>query len=254
MTEVFTSDIKGKHFLSAAALVLTIVIIKALDFLREYVSEKFPQYLPESKVTLPERVIIALMIIFAAVYVVFILILLPMWYRTIRYTVTDREIISDTGLISKTHRIMKLSAVQNAALVSMPFSKYTGFNFISVNALGGRLILMFLSDKDSIKVMKLIDGKNAAARPEKEDIISAYEKRARNSRGANQPSPVFDVPNSNDYDNRQPAVSYTSFDDVYGGPDSPYVQLSFPEDILPEDDRGEQLSFSDFSSEDKNGK
>ncbi|MGN0666729.1 MAG: PH domain-containing protein [Huintestinicola sp.] len=241
MNETFTSDVRGKHFLSAAALVVTVIIIKALDFLRQYIDDKFPQYIPESTITLPEKVIIFFMILFAAVYVIFILILLPMWYKRIRYTITDSEIITHTGLISTTHRIMKLSAVQSSSYVSMPLSKFTGFNFITINALGGRIVLMFLSDKDSRRVMKLIDGKSmlSAPRNKKQEVLDGYSNRAKKIIEAN---PVSDLPVSNDYD--RGAYSYTSSysDNSDGG----YVQLSFPED-MSEDEQGEQLSFSDIS-------
>lgn len=62
MTKQYTSDPKGRKFLSAAAFLLTLVIIFALNILRQYVKEKFPQYLPDTT-SLPEKLIIVLMII-----------------------------------------------------------------------------------------------------------------------------------------------------------------------------------------------
>ena len=95
------------------------------------------------------------MIIAAAVYVVFIVILLPMWYKSLRYVINEREIISYSGIFSRTYRIMKLSSVQHAVRVSAPLSGYTGFNFIILKALGGNMPILFLSDKDCGEILEL---------------------------------------------------------------------------------------------------
>ena len=165
MTKTYCSDPRGRKFLSTFAFLMTLVVIFLLNVLRLYVAEKFPQYLPDmSRVkSLPERVILGIMLALLIIYVIFIVILLPMWYKSIKYTVTDKEIISRTGLFSRTYRIMKLSAVQHAALVTMPLSGFTCFNFISIGALGGNLMLMFLSRKDCSEIMDILgavlDGK-----------------------------------------------------------------------------------------------
>lgn len=129
MSRNYSSDPKGRKFISVTAFLLTIVLLVLLNILRLYAMDKFPQYMPDTQ-ALPVRVISALMIIFAAIYVVFIVILLPMWYKSIRYVITDDEIISYTGIFTRTYRIMKISSVQHAVRVSLPLSKYTGFNFI----------------------------------------------------------------------------------------------------------------------------
>lgn len=154
MSKNYSSDPKGRRFISAAAFLLTIVLLVLLNILRLYVMDKFPGYMPETP-ALPVRVITALMITFAAVYVVFIVLLLPMWYRSLRYVINEREVISYSGIFSRTYRIMKISSVQHAVRVSMPFSQYTGFNFIFLKALGGNMPILFLSDKDCGEILEM---------------------------------------------------------------------------------------------------
>lgn len=170
-TRIYYSDPKGRMFLSAAAFLLTIAAMIALNILRLYAEEKFPQYIPEnltvSTAPLPQEVIAVIMIAVAVLYVLFIIILLPMWYRSFKYVINDKEIISCSGIFSRTFRIMKLSAVQHVSRISLPLSEITCFNFISVNALGGRLYFMFLSGRDCTELMKFFRELSAAAAPEK---------------------------------------------------------------------------------------
>ena len=164
--KTYYSDPKGRMFLSAAAFLLTIAAMIVLNILRLYAEEKFPQYIPENITTspLPQEVIAVIMIIVAILYVVFIIILLPMWYRSFKYVVNEKEIVSCSGIFSRTFRIMKLSAVQHVSRISMPFSNITCFNFVSVNALGGRLVFMFLSNKDCTELMNMFRGISPANR------------------------------------------------------------------------------------------
>ena len=155
----YHSDHRGRHFISLAAFLITIIILIALNILRLYIRDKYPQYLPDMTIvkSVPEKVITAVMIVLAAVYFVFIVVLLPKWYKTFKYVVNNGKITSYSGLFSRTYRLMRISSIQHASFWSMPFSKYTCFNFISLNALGGNMIMMFLSDKDCMEVLKLID-------------------------------------------------------------------------------------------------
>lgn len=154
MSRNYNSDPKGRKFISVTAFLLTIVLLVLLNILRLYALDKFPQYMPDTP-ALPVRVITALMIIFAAVYVVFIVILLPMWYKSIRYVINEKEVISYSGIFTRTYRIMKLSSVQHAVRISAPLSRYTGFNFIFLKALGGTMPILFLSDKDCGEILEL---------------------------------------------------------------------------------------------------
>lgn len=237
MSKTYLSDPRGRKFLSAAAFIVTLVIIAALNILRLYVSEKFPAYMPDMDTvrrSLPERVLIALMLTLLALYVIFIMILLPMWYKTIRYVINNKEIISRTGLFSRTYRIMKLSAIQHASRISMPMANVTCFNFISVNALGGRMVLMFLSDKDCKEIMEMIGKK--------------FEKKETDTSGKK-----YSVADPRDgsadhiYIDNADILSDKEIRDIIGDY-SDYRQLSFA------DQQGAQLSFSDIEGSEDGGR
>ena len=230
MTKQYRSDPRGRKFLSAAAFILTLVILAALNILRGYVKEKFPQYIPDTSI-IPEKLVSAVMIAFAAVYVVFIVILLPMWYKTIRYTVKDGEIIARSGLFSRTYRIMKLSAVQHASKISMPLSKITCFNFISLNAMGGSMIMMFLSENDCARIMAMFDRSVPAAKKQPAPAVNKYSlSKAEEKSGADYV-----------YTDNSSLLSSEEISDVFDDY-SGFTQLSFGEGS------SEQLSFSDLDS------
>lgn len=230
MTKQYRSDPRGRKFLSAAAFFLTLVILAALNILRGYVKEKFPQYIPDTSI-IPERLVTAVMIALAAVYVVFIVILLPMWYKTIRYTVKDGEIIARSGLFSRTYRIMKLSAVQHASKLSLPLSDITCFNFISLNAMGGSMIMMFLSEKDCIQIMAMFDRPATAAKkqhvPERNKYsLSKAEERAGADYVYTDNSSLLSSDEISDVFDNYSGFTQLSFGETPSGKSSS-VQLSF---------------------------
>lgn len=235
---VYVSDPKGRKFLSVGAFLLTVVILIALNILRLYLEDKFPSYMPDIDIRsrLPERIVAGLMIVLAVCYVVFIVILLPMWYKTIKYTVSDRNITAYSGLFSKTTRIMKVSSVQNVSRISMPLSKVTGFNFIGINALGGRIIMMFLSEKDCEEIIGFLGGRIGAAPVsetsqvhEEKPFLSGKYAVARGSDGQ-----LF-------FKDRSDLLTHEEINDI-ANDYSEYVQLSF------EDSSAAQLSFNDIEN------
>jgi membrane protein YdbS with pleckstrin-like domain len=153
----YYTDKKSLIFLRVVTLIIIICIICGLKFLMYYFQQKYPNYFITIDITIPEIVVWSLIAVFVTAYVLFILIILPLWYTTVSYALTDEEIIAKYGLFAKVRQYMKLSAVQYITRLSFPFSKYTSFNFIFVNALGGRLVLMFLSDKDANEITSQID-------------------------------------------------------------------------------------------------
>lgn len=245
MTKTYHSDPKGRKFLSAAAFALTIVIIAALNILRQYVGEKFPEYMPtvKSGMNLPERVIVALMIVFAAIYVIFIVILLPMWYKTIRYVITDKQITASSGLFSHTSRIMKISAVQHASLISLPLAKITCFNFISVNALGGQLMMMFLSEKDCREILDRLSadfsGKEKTETEAVQPVQEAYHGKYSVSYSSDGNTDYVYTDNSS-------ILSSSEVNDVFDD-FSGYTQLTFGEQA------SSQLTFGDIENDGSGG-
>ena len=240
MTRQYTSDPRGKKFLSAAAFVITIIIIAVLNALRKYAADKFPQYMPDS-ISLPEKVITGFMIAFAVIYVIYISVLLPLWYKSLRYVINDREIIARSGIFSRTYRIMKRSAVQHAVKISMPFSKVTCFNFITLSALGGRMTILFLSDRACNEIMSLFrQGRRKPPLPAPPQIHSKEQYSVKySSDGGNDY--VF-TDNSEIYTQKELTEVLGDFENV--------TQLTFSEiDTQYEQSEG-QLTFGDFDTAD----
>lgn len=153
----FYADKKSLNFLRVAIFLALVLLAFVLNIALDYVERVFPQYIPKFNISVPEIVWWALIVLFIIAYVIFILIILPLWYKTVRFTLYTDEIEVKYGFFSKTNQYMKLSAVQYTTKVSFPLSKFTSFNFIFLNALGGRVMLMFLSDRDAEYIAKKID-------------------------------------------------------------------------------------------------
>ena len=80
------------------------------------------------------------------------MIILPIVFAKSTYTVSDDEILKVSGMFFISRQYMKTSCIQYITTVTTPLSKLTGMNFIIVNALGGRMIMLFLSKKDALEI------------------------------------------------------------------------------------------------------
>lgn len=84
-----------------------------------------------------------------ALAIIFALILLPIYFRRTVMYISATELSIHTGLIFLRRSHMRVNAVQYISLITLPFSKLTGFNFLTVHGLGGALVLPFLSTDDA---------------------------------------------------------------------------------------------------------
>ncbi len=91
-----------------------------------------------------------LIALFWVVALVFVLILLPIYFRRTVIYLSPTELSLHTGMIFSTREHMRVSAVQYLSMITLPFSRFTGFNFLAVHGLGGTMILPFLSLDDSV--------------------------------------------------------------------------------------------------------
>ena len=82
---------------------------------------------------------------------------LPIWFRNTRYCISKKEINKVSGCFITSKQLMRTSAVQYTTTVRTPFSKITGLNFLIFNAMGGKIIWLFLSRKDIDEILKLIE-------------------------------------------------------------------------------------------------
>lgn len=94
--------------------------------------------------------------LFWGLSVLFGLILLPMFFRRSVIYISSEEITFHTGLIMLRRIHMKMSAVQYVTRISVPLLTLLGFNFIIIRALGGSIILPFLSAADSDAITDIL--------------------------------------------------------------------------------------------------
>ena len=152
----YYADKKSLNFLRVFTFIIIICIIIGLKYLLYYLEQRYPDYFLPMKFTVPEKIIWIFIALLITAYVVFLIIILPLWYRTVCYTVSADEIVLRSGLFFQNTTYIKMSSVQYTTAIRMPLSKYTSFNFLLINAYGGRLMMSFLSHSDLTEIDKKI--------------------------------------------------------------------------------------------------
>lgn len=153
----YYADRNSLNLLRIITFVLLVVIAIGLRYLLYRLELMFPDYFAVQKNTVTEIVIWSVMIVAAVIYILYILIFLPLWYSSIKYYVTDTDLISVSGVLFKSTHYMKLSAIQYITLISAPLARLSGFNFLVFNAHGGRMAFTFLSQSDAEEIASLIE-------------------------------------------------------------------------------------------------
>lgn len=152
----YYADRNSLNILRVISLILLIVVGITLKYVLYILEKRYPEYFAIEKNTTAEILVWSLMALVTTIYVLYILIILPLWYNNARYYVTDKDVIARTGVFIKNVQYMKLSAVQYTTKISAPFAKHSGFNFIVFNGYGGRMIFTFLSQTDSDEIMRYV--------------------------------------------------------------------------------------------------
>ncbi len=173
----YYADTKSLNILRVITFILLIVITIGLKYLLYRLQLMYPDYFNVEKNTVTEIIIWVLIGLVIAVYVLFILIFLPLWYNSVKYYVSDTDLISVSGVFFKNTQYMKLSAIQYVTTISAPLSKYTSFNFLVMSAHGGRMMFMFLSQLDLNEISDFIlrDIKKRSEDPENKDEKAAAD-------------------------------------------------------------------------------
>ena len=78
--------------------------------------------------------------------------MLPFYFHKAGYTVSSKEITAKSGLIVTSKQFMLTSAVKSVTAIFLPLGRFTGMNFIVLNALGSRLVIPFLSKRDAQEI------------------------------------------------------------------------------------------------------
>lgn len=154
--KVYHSDKKGYSFLATLITVAVAAIIVLLKYILEKLEIMYPELFLKEK-SLPEIIIYTIIIAFIVFYLLFTAIFLRLWHKSLVYTVTSSEILSESGFFARTKNVMKLSSIQFVTGVSLPFSKISSFNFITLGALGGTMVMMFLSDEDYAEILDILN-------------------------------------------------------------------------------------------------
>ena len=104
---------------------------------------------------IPIRIVmLSVCAVFAVIGLFLLFIYLPLWFRRLQYSVTNETITKKSGVFFNTERTLKFNSIQFADIISFPFSKHIGLNFIILNAYGGKLALLFLKEQDKKAILK----------------------------------------------------------------------------------------------------
>ena len=132
----YKPDKNGLVTIKILTAVMTVVLITAVRL-----------YLPVPSL----NIIISSAILAVAVFAIFIY--LPLYFKSLRYESSDEEITRVSGVFIKRHQSVRYDTVQYTTVVSMPFSQYTGLNFLIFFVYGGQLTLLFLSQSDAVEIL-----------------------------------------------------------------------------------------------------
>ncbi len=148
----YYADKNSLNFLRVVAFVLLICISFVLIYYLYCTKTSNSELYLQTNFAVYEIIVWILIAALITAYVVFLFIILPMWYRSVSYVITPDEIIISSGVIFRNTTYVKIASVQYTATVRCPLSNYTSFNFLLINAYGGRLVMMFLSSSDMEKI------------------------------------------------------------------------------------------------------
>ena len=83
-------------------------------------------------------------------------ILLPLYFSKALYTFDKISISKKGGLFYTKKQLMRFSSVQYYTVIKTPLSFITSLNFVIIHALGGQVVLNFLSLSDTKEVERLL--------------------------------------------------------------------------------------------------
>ena len=90
---------------------------------------------------------------FLAMFVYF-----PLYFSSLSYDSTDKEIIKHSGVFIRSHQSVRYASVQYTTVISTPLARHTGFNFVIFFVYGGQLRLLFLGYDDALEILSRTPG------------------------------------------------------------------------------------------------
>ncbi len=137
---------------------ILLLIRFALNLVLELIDRFVPNYrgFADYYVLLPIWVIAAL----------FAVLVLPFYFHKAQYTVSDKEITAKGGLVITSKQFMLTSAVKSVTSILLPLGRFTGMNFIILNALGSRVVIPFMNRRDAEEIADKVNNSIRSRRGE----------------------------------------------------------------------------------------
>ena len=87
----------------------------------------------------------------------FACVMIPMYFRHSMIGISHDEIVRHRGILTLTSEFMPMESVKSVTTVITPLSRYTGVNFIIINALGSKIMLAFMKKDDCLEATEYIN-------------------------------------------------------------------------------------------------
>ena len=140
-----------KKYLPAKRAMLTLYILMALlGLFMNVLIYRFITMLPKE---LLEMISQAAWVMILAVSI----IIIPHYFLRAKVTVTQTEIASAAGYLTYRTDYMPISAVKSVSVIITPLGKFTGLNFVVINALGARVLISCLRKTDAVEIAETIN-------------------------------------------------------------------------------------------------
>lgn len=77
------------------------------------------------------------------------LLFIPHYFFHAKTIITQNEIAASGGFLYFKDDYMPIGSIKSVSVIFTPFGYFTGFNFVVINALGSRIVLAFLKQRDA---------------------------------------------------------------------------------------------------------
>lgn len=98
----------------------------------------------------------ALSILLGGAAAVVSVVILPLWFDSVSYVVSDTHIIKRSGFVFMREQIMRTDALQYWGAISSPAPEKTGLGFLPLHAYGGSMVLVFLNGRDMEEIQAFL--------------------------------------------------------------------------------------------------
>ncbi len=132
----YKSDKTCLNMLRIAVMIFTVLLVAAASYYLSF---------------LPTVMMIVISVFFVSGFFT-ALVYLPVYFKNMRYFVSEEKIVKVSGFYFLTKQSVRLEKIQYTTTISTPFSKRTNLNFILLYTYGGMLPVMFVSDRDFAEI------------------------------------------------------------------------------------------------------